>query len=140
MIPSNPEATGIDRELWLTHLPNRPDADEPDRTLDYLFLDVNDFKGINNVHGHAMGDRVLCVIARRLERCVRDTDLVARMGGDEFTVLISDIQSPDAVAGKVARTGGLGHRAGAGVLFYPGGQFGCGLVCQIGRASCRERV
>ena len=37
MIPSNPEATGIDRELWLTHLPNRPDADEPDRTLDYLF-------------------------------------------------------------------------------------------------------
>ena len=37
MIPSNPEATGIDRELWLTHLPNHPDANEPDRTLDYLF-------------------------------------------------------------------------------------------------------
>ena len=37
MIPSNPEATGIDRELWLTHFPNHPDANEPDRTLDYLF-------------------------------------------------------------------------------------------------------
>ena len=37
MIPSNPQATGIDRELWLTHFPNLPDADEPDRTLDYLF-------------------------------------------------------------------------------------------------------
>ena len=37
MIPSNPEATGIDRELWLTHFPNNPRVEEPDRTLDYLF-------------------------------------------------------------------------------------------------------
>ncbi|NVZ96093.1 sensor domain-containing diguanylate cyclase [Pseudomonas sp. D6002] len=69
--------------------------------LALLFLDVNDFKGINDVHGHAMGDRVLCVIARRLEGCVRETDLVARMGGDEFTVLLTDIQSSDAVSAKV---------------------------------------
>lgn len=69
--------------------------------LALLFLDVNDFKGINDVHGHAMGDRVLCVIARRLEGCVRETDLVARMGGDEFTVLLADIQSPEAVSAKV---------------------------------------
>ncbi|MFK9007465.1 diguanylate cyclase domain-containing protein [Pseudomonas pergaminensis] len=102
-------------------------------TLALLFLDVNDFKGINDVHGHAMGDRVLCVIARRLERCVRDTDLVARMGGDEFTVLITDIQSPDAVAGKVAQilkamAEPLGAEFGGvkmpscsvGVAFYPG--------------------
>ncbi|WP_330212766.1 sensor domain-containing diguanylate cyclase [Pseudomonas sp. Z18(2022)] len=69
--------------------------------LALLFLDVNDFKGINDVHGHAMGDRVLCVIARRLEGCVRESDLVARMGGDEFTVLLADIQSPEAVSAKV---------------------------------------
>ncbi|MDY7533899.1 sensor domain-containing diguanylate cyclase [Pseudomonas sp. Bout1] len=69
--------------------------------LALLFLDVNDFKGINDVHGHALGDRVLCVIARRLEGCVRESDLVARMGGDEFTVLLADIQSPEAVAAKV---------------------------------------
>ncbi|MGY2413480.1 diguanylate cyclase domain-containing protein [Pseudomonas pergaminensis] len=102
-------------------------------TLALLFLDVNDFKGINDVHGHAVGDRVLCVIARRLERCVRDTDLVARMGGDEFTVLITDIQSRDAVASKVAQiltamAEPLGAEFGGvkmpscsvGVAFYPG--------------------
>ncbi|MBV6661397.1 sensor domain-containing diguanylate cyclase [Pseudomonas yamanorum] len=71
--------------------------------LALLFLDVNDFKCINDVHGHAIGDRVLCVIARRLEGCVRGSDLVARMGGDEFTVLLTDIQSDDAVSAKVAQ-------------------------------------
>ncbi|WP_110973404.1 sensor domain-containing diguanylate cyclase [Pseudomonas huaxiensis] len=68
-----------------------------------LFLDINDFKLINDIHGHAAGDRVLCAIARRLERCVRDTDTVARMGGDEFTMLLSDIPSEEAVAEKVAQ-------------------------------------
>ncbi|MEE1925315.1 sensor domain-containing diguanylate cyclase [Pseudomonas sp. 148P] len=68
-----------------------------------LFLDVNDFKGINDEHGHGMGDRVLCVIARRLEGCVRETDTVARMGGDEFIVLLTEIQSENAVSEKVAQ-------------------------------------
>jgi len=72
-------------------------------TLALLFLDINDFKGINDVHGHAMGDQVLCMVARRLQACVRETDTVARMGGDEFTVLLTDIQSPEAVAEKVAQ-------------------------------------
>ena len=70
-------------------------------TLALLFLDLNDFKRINDVHGHAMGDRVLCAIARRLEGCVRAADTVARIGGDEFTVLLSDIQSKDAASKKV---------------------------------------
>ncbi|MCF5545908.1 GGDEF domain-containing protein [Pseudomonas salomonii] len=100
--------------------------------LALLFLDVNDFKGINDVHGHAVGDRVLCVIARRLERCVRESDLVARMGGDEFTVLLTDVQSHEAVSSKVAQIlAAMAEPLGAefgpvkmpscsvGVAFYP---------------------
>lgn len=80
-----------------------------------------------------MGDRVLCVIARRLERCVCDSDLVARMGGDEFTVLMTDIPSQEAVASKVAHllavmAEPLGPEFGGvkmpscsiGVAFFPG--------------------
>ncbi|MFL1477182.1 sensor domain-containing diguanylate cyclase [Pseudomonas grimontii] len=78
-------------------------AKSRNRSLALLFLDINDFKGINDVHGHAMGDRVLCVIARRLERCVLDSDLVARMGGDEFTVLLTDTPSREAISAKVVQ-------------------------------------
>ncbi|GAA3956690.1 sensor domain-containing diguanylate cyclase [Allohahella marinimesophila] len=69
--------------------------------LALLFLDVNDFKLINDTYGHAAGDRVLCTIARRLELCVRETDTVARLGGDEFVVLLTDIQAGDAVTQKL---------------------------------------
>ncbi|MGP9766148.1 diguanylate cyclase domain-containing protein [Halomonas sp. AOP13-D3-9] len=70
-------------------------------SLALLFLDINGFKAINDAHGHAVGDRLLCTVASRLEGCVRETDTVARMGGDEFTVLLTDIQSSTAVAEKV---------------------------------------
>lgn len=69
--------------------------------LALLFLDINNFKYINDTHGHVVGDRVLCTVARRLGGCIRETDTVARMGGDEFTVLLTDIQSADAVSKKV---------------------------------------
>ena len=75
--------------------------------LALLYLDINDFKYVNDTHGHAVGDRVLCSIARRLKRCVRETDTVARMGGDEFTVLLTDIQSADAVSMKVGQIAGV---------------------------------
>ncbi|MFJ4064287.1 diguanylate cyclase domain-containing protein [Pseudomonas sp. NPDC089996] len=68
-----------------------------------LFVDINDFKGINDVHGHAVGDQVLCAVARRLEACVSAQDTVARMGGDEFTVLLTDLSSVSAVAQKIAQ-------------------------------------
>lgn len=70
-------------------------------SLALLFLDINDFKSINDAYGHAVGDQVLCTVARRLESCVRETDTVARIGGDEFTVLLTDITSSHAVREKI---------------------------------------
>ncbi|MDQ7986722.1 sensor domain-containing diguanylate cyclase [Pseudomonas sp. G34] len=91
-------------------------------TLALLFLDINDFKAINDTHGHTAGDQVLCEIARRLKACVRETDTVARVGGDEFTVLLSDVDTPQAVAEKVAQIlAALGEPLGAefGALRMP---------------------
>ena len=90
------------RSLFNVRLDSALQAARRDETsLALMFLDLNDFKGINDVHGHAAGDRVLCKVARRLEACVGKAGLVARMGGDEFTVLLTDIQSEAAVYAKV---------------------------------------
>lgn len=67
-----------------------------------MFLDVDHFKHINDTWGHAVGDKVLCSFAERLNHCVRAGDLVARLGGDEFVVLVEDATVPEA-AESIAR-------------------------------------
>ncbi|MDT8408412.1 MAG: diguanylate cyclase [Wenzhouxiangellaceae bacterium] len=59
-----------------------------------LYLDLNHFKKINDASGHHTGDRVLQQVAKRLVDCVRELDTVARMGGDEFTILLNHIGDP----------------------------------------------
>ncbi len=63
-----------------------------------LFLDIDDFKGVNDAHGHDIGDAVLVFVAERLASVVRGRDTVARLGGDEFVVLAEDILSEDLEA------------------------------------------
>jgi diguanylate cyclase (GGDEF)-like protein len=66
--------------------------------LALLFLDLDRFKPINDTLGHQAGDAVLCEVAHRLRHVLRKSDTVARMGGDEFVVLLPDIAGRDAAA------------------------------------------
>lgn len=78
-------------------------ASRHNRQVALLYLDLNDFKQINDNLGHEAGDQLLIETARRLEECTRETDTVARMGGDEFTVLLTDIGDPAAAEAAVAK-------------------------------------
>jgi diguanylate cyclase (GGDEF)-like protein len=99
----------------LTHLPNRvlfydrlkyaiTQARRYKREVALLFLDLDGFKAVNDTLGHDIGDMLLQEVAHRLSACVRESDTVARMGGDEFTTILPDIyQREDAtiVAQKI---------------------------------------
>jgi diguanylate cyclase (GGDEF)-like protein len=69
---------------------------EDGRSTALLFIDLDGFKQVNDVHGHLVGDAVLREVAKRLTSAVREADLVARHGGDEFVVLLRGLQSDEA--------------------------------------------
>ena len=98
----------------LTGLPNRRQFDDAikaaansppgaDASHAVLLLDLNGFKKVNDVFGHAVGDEVLIYVGARLSRAVRAGDMVARLGGDEFAVLATHIGGPDAATGLALR-------------------------------------
>ncbi len=87
----------------LTDLPNRvmfedrlqqglAHARRQGSLLAVLFLDLDHFKSVNDQNGHLIGDRLLRVVAKRLQSCVRSTDTVSRLSGDEFSIILQDIE------------------------------------------------
>ena len=62
-----------------------------------LMIDLNGFKAINDTHGHAAGDTVLMAIAQRLKAATRDCDTVARIGGDEFVIIVESVGEPQDI-------------------------------------------
>ncbi len=101
----------------LTELPNRGLFDDRlvgvlamarrhRRSFALMYIDIDWFKNVNDSLGHAAGDTLLTEAAKRMEKCVRDADTVARMGGDEFAVILSDLNDPgeaEEVAHRVNR-------------------------------------
>lgn len=97
------EAQQIALQDALTGLPNRISFEQGlDRGLSQakrhgwrlavLFIDIDDFKGINDSYGHDLGDRVLLTVANRLKSFVRDEDIISRWGGDEFACLCLEVK------------------------------------------------
>lgn len=93
--------TGLaNRRLFFEHLQHAVEQGHRQRQWGaVLMLDLNHFKQLNDLHGHAAGDRLLVQVAERIQTAVRTSDVVARLGGDEFTVLLSPL----------GETAGLAH-------------------------------
>ena len=99
----------------LTGLPNRAlllerltaaiaTRSAPDATIAVLFLDVDNFKLVNDRFGHQVGDQLLCVIAERLSSVLRSTDLVGRIGGDEFVIVCPNLPHQGPAEDTARRT------------------------------------
>jgi diguanylate cyclase (GGDEF)-like protein len=111
----------------LTDLPNRALFMERVREelaregdLAVLFVDVDDFKTVNDSLGHGIGDALLVSVAERLRSCMRPEDTVARLGGDEFGVMLPGVAEPgaqaSAIATRILRAFELPVRAGSELL------------------------
>lgn len=130
----------------LTDLPNRALLAEHLRLLiarvrretedgAVLFCDLDGFKAVNDTHGHAVGDRVLVTVAERLRSVVRATDLVARVGGDEFVIALAATDHPEGVAAVARRI----HE----ILSEPtddpvAGPVSCGVSLGVARVSADD--
>jgi diguanylate cyclase (GGDEF)-like protein/PAS domain S-box-containing protein len=85
--------TGLGNRLMLQSriedaLAGRQDSED---VIGVVYMDLDDFKPVNDTHGHDVGDRVLCIVSERLEHSVRETDTIARVGGDEFIALFPKV-------------------------------------------------
>ena len=126
----------------LTGLPNRrlfldrvdesiKRADRAKNTFALLFVDLDHFKDINDTSGHDVGDEILRRVSDRFKEEVRESDTVARIGGDEFTIILNDLDSPqnidkvllaitDRLAEPIEIEGQVFHiSASLGIAFYP---------------------
>ena len=135
-VPAEPLEDALTRLPTRTHLETQLAAmvvrcDASQTKLALLFIDLDGFKPVNDTFGHSAGDRVLQSVGKRLKECARSGDVVSRVGGDEFLVLIANAGTQDAVAQRAQtivdalsqpfdiedRQVGIG--CSIGIAFYP---------------------
>ncbi len=93
----------VNRAVFEDRLEHALARREPQPAVAVIYVDLDDFKTINDDHGHAAGDAVLQSVAERIAESVRAEDTAARLGGDEFGVIIDRVESADAVSRIAAR-------------------------------------
>jgi len=100
------ELTGLpNRQLFLDRVEQALARSKREKAYHFAvcFIDLDRFKVVNDSYGHQMGDRILAQLATRLQYCVRPSDTVARMGGDEFTLLLESTRTLEETLGVVER-------------------------------------
>lgn len=138
---SRQQVMSLAREDSLTRLPNRRWIDEKLSQLlmesrrsgeqfALIMLDINDFKQVNDRHGHSAGDKVLGELASRLRQAVRESDFAGRLGGDEFIILTRHIEADSLLEQMVDRI----RQQLNGDMSLPGGVVN--ITVSIGTAIC----
>jgi diguanylate cyclase (GGDEF)-like protein len=116
-----------------------------ERALSLLFIDLDKFKAVNDQHGHEAGDQTLIAMARTLLRTVRKTDIVSRIGGDEFAILLieTDLNNAhkcsSALASRIAAAN-IGISASIGVAGWTPGMTADQLMANADRAMFIEKA
>ena len=109
---ANEKLVHLSTHDWLTGLPNRRllgnrigkalvDAERDGGTFALILIDLDRFKIVNDSVGHALGDALLRAVSRRIQGCLRDADTLARLEGDEFLVLLNEVDRPETAADAV---------------------------------------
>jgi len=126
-------------------------ADRYNDLVGVVFLDLDDFKPVNDRLGHAVGDRVLCEVSDRMSAAVRECDTVARLGGDEFLVLITRLAQREDLAAvtrklsqEIERPVIIGEHeirvsASAGLAVYRPGELAADLTTRADHAMYRAK-
>lgn len=119
---------------FLTNLPNRRmlmdrmkqelvKVNQSGKKLALLFLDLDNFKDINDTLGHDAGDHLLLDVAKRLKDCVREFDTVSRLGGDEFAIILtelSDLPTMEKIAHSILRSLAQPYQLGSEIAYVTG--------------------
>jgi len=113
--------------------------------LAVCFIDLDGFKEINDQHGHALGDQALCLVSARLQNSIRSDDLLCRWGGDEFVVVLQNVDRPESVENLANRLlTAISHplrlSADEPLTLFLGASIGVSIVMPATSMASQEKV